>query len=1743
ALCRRRGCCWSPLGDAGAPWCFFGAAHGYRMESGPRDTPQGLELSLRRLRAPSLFGGDSDSVLLRAQFQSGARLRLQFTDPKKRRFEVPHDHVGPFSGPATSDPKYRLKFRENPFGIEVIRTSTGKVVFDTSVGPLLFSDQFLQLSARVPGAGLYGLGEHLHRRLRHRPEWRTWPLFSRHAEPGANGENLAGVQPFLLCLEGDSGASVGVFLMNSNAMEVALTPAPTVTFRTIGGILDFYLFLGDTPEQVVQEYVQFIGLPALPPYWALGFQLSHRNYGSLEEVKAVVKRNRAIGLPYDVQYTDIDAMDGRKGFTYDKSKFRDLPDFRGFLGAAEQKFLIVLDAAVSTEPLADGSPYGTFQRGQERGVWVNESNGVTPLIGEARPGRAVFPDFSNPACVEWWEQEFQRFHEIVPFDGVWIDVNEAASAMPGSVRGCTNNVWNFPPYTPRVAELPLFARSLCPDAAHAWGRHYDVHSLYGHTMAGATHRALLRLSSRLRPLLVSGSTFAGSGRLGGHWLGDNAATWGHLRWATPALLEFGLFGIPYVGAAICGSRGAAPEELCRRWMQLGAFYPLARNHNHEPGAPQDPAAFGAASALVNSSRHYLSIRYRLLPYLYSLLHRAHTRGDTVARPLLHEFYAEEATWDISDQFLWGPGLLITPVLEPGVEVISAYIPDAVWYEFESGSRLWLRRQWTHLYLPGDRLGLHLRGGCIFPVQEPATTTAASRRNPLGLIVALDENQEATGELFWDDGESADTVATKSYIFYNFRFSNNVLELSVAHNNFSDPHGLEFGELRVLGLPPAPLAVTVTSGGAAVPSAHSLAYDAGTQVAVVRGLQLRLGQSYSLRWTMGMRDIDRFDCHPGEGASRERCEHLGCIWNETTSSDRVPYCHFNGSDNGYAASEIQYSATGATAAVSLERRGRPGDAAAIAALHLEVTFHTDRLLQFKIYDPASHRYEVPVPLSLPAAPQASIQRRLYDVTIQDRPFGLQVRRRSTGTILWDSQLPTFAFSDQFLQISTRLPAPFVYGFGEAEHGAFRHDLDWHTWGMFTRDQPPGNKMNSYGFHPFYMGLEEDGNAYGVLLLNSNAMDVTFQPTPALTYRTIGGVLDFYLVLGPTPEEVVQEYTELVGRPVMPPYWALGFQLCRYGYQNDTEIAQLVEDMSLAQIPLDVQYADIDYMERQLDFTLSPRFRGLPALVRRIRRQGLRFILILDPAISANETNYPAFDRGVQQDVFIKWPDSDDIIYAKVWPDLPGVEVNDSLDWDTQVELYRAFAAVPDFFRNSTRDWWAREIAEVYKNPRNASLSIEFDGLWIDMNEPASFVHGTVGGCRDQNLNFPPYMPQLGYRSDGLSFKTLCMEGRQELPDGTPVRHYDVHNLYGWAQTKPTLDILRNLTGERGIVVTRSTFPGSGRWAGHWLGDNRADWDQLEKSIIGMMEFSLFGISYSGADICGFFGEPSYELCARWMELGAFYPYSRNHNGNKAKRQDPVSWDPSFAALSRAVLELRYRLLPHLYSLMLRAHAHGDTVVRPLLHEFVEDRTTWNISRQFMWGAALLISPVLEPGMAEVRAYLPDARWFDFHTDEEVGFRRQFRNFPAPLGHINLHLRGGHVIPQQLPANNTWFSRLNPLLLTVALDDAQEATGSLYWDDGIGIDTFERGEYLLMSFTVRSNILDLRVLHGGYTDPNSLKFTEIRVLGVAGSASTVMVTHQGHHVPSAHAVEHDPQKRVLKITGLALELGQNYTLEWG
>ncbi|XP_037531236.1 maltase-glucoamylase, intestinal [Nematolebias whitei] len=1744
--CEQRGCCWSPLDDRNVPWCFFPTNHGYSVKSTEYPSPYVMNAHLKRMAAPSLFGADLEQLTFHAEMQTNNRLRFKIFDSQRQRFEVPHEHIPTVSSNPSSPITNSLEITQKHFGLIVRRKENKKVLFDTTMAPLVFSDQYLQLSAKLPSHNIYGLGEHVHTRYRHDTNWRNWPIFTRDAQPNGGRHNLYGHHPFFLCLEDESGKSFGVFLLNSNAMEVTLQPAPAVTYRTVGGIFDFYIVFGDTPEQVVQEYLELIGRPVIPPYWSLGFQLSRWNYGTLSNVKEVVERNRAVGLPYDIQYTDIDYMEHMKDFTYDRNRFRELPQFAEYLHEKGQRYILILDPAIATSKREGGAPYESYDRGTEKNVWVTESDGKTPVIGRVWPGETVFPDYTSQNCSDWWVDEYERFYKEIKHDALWIDMNEVANFLKGSKHGCDDNNLNYPPYTPKILNDLMYSMTLCMDAKQAWGNHYDVHSLYGYSMVLATEKALQRVFGSNRTMMLTRSSFPGVGKYAGHWLGDNAATWNDLKWAIHGMLEFGLFGVPYVGADVCGFFENSSEELCRRWMQVGAFYPFSRNHNALGFQPQDPAAYGADSLLVQSSKRYLMIRYTLLPYLYTLFYKAHTAGDTVVRPVLHEFYSDQATWDVDLQFLWGKHLLITPVLDQGADRVRAYIPDAVWYDYETMERLLDRKNHVEMYLPGDKLGLHIRGGAILPTQRPEVTTTHSRRNPMGLLVALDDNNQAAGELFWDDGDSRDTVKNGNFIHYKFSVDNGILNMQVTSAGYRDPNNLRFENITVLGMPYPPTSVSVTHVDAETTTVLpniNIHHDGAKEVLFLHGLSLMLGETYMVQWDMMAEDYQRFDCHPEEHADEDKCKARGCIW-KPSSIERVPWC-FYPSDYGYTVTTIKENNSGITADITRNMKyrtsGRP-DSPDINNLRVEILYHTSHMFQFKIWDPTSERFEVPVPLSVPGAPETNENKRIYKVSVSTKPFGIQVIRKSTGTKIWDSAMPGFTFSDMFIHVSTRLSSEFIYGFGETEHPTYKHDLNYHTWGMFSKDQPPGYKMNCYGVHPFYMGLENTADAHGVLLLNSNAMDVTFQPTPSLTYRTTGGILDFYMVMGPTPELVVQEYTALIGRPVLPAYWSLGFQLCRYGYANDSEIESLYQDMRAAGIPYDVQYADIDYMERQLDFVLDSDFKGLPALVDSMREEGMRFIFILDPAISGNETNYPAFKRGREADVFIKWPKdiSDEIVWGKVWPDFPNVTVDDNLDWDTQVELYRAYTAFPDFFRTQTAAWWHQEINDFFVN------TMKFDGLWIDMNEPASFVHGTVGGkcLGDPLLENPPYMPPLESKQLGLNHKTLCMNSEHILNNGKKVRHYDVHNLYGWSHTKPTYDALLSVTGKRGIVVTRSTYPSSGKWAGHWLGDNFARWDQLSKSIIGMMEFSLFGISYTGADICGFFDKAEYEMCLRWMQLGAFYPYSRNHNSKGNPRQDPVAWDDNFAAASRDVLNIRYTLLPYLYTLMFEAHTKGSTVIRPLLHEFVNDKTTWDIYKQFLWGPALLITPVLDEKVKEVEGYLPNARWYDYHTAKDVGVRGEKINLPTPLNQINLHVRGGYILPWQKPENNTYHSRKNPLGLLVALSDSGAAHGSFFWDDGEGVDTVGRNQYLLTSFTAESNTLSSQVVHNALAAADHLVLGAVKVWGAGHVRITEATLTDSEGKPHLLTLDHnlETQELIIDVTPKSYPLHLPFTINW-
>ncbi|RWS19039.1 glycosyl hydrolase: sucrase-isomaltase-like protein, partial [Leptotrombidium deliense] len=267
-----------------------------------------------------------------------------------------------------------------------------------------------------------------------------------------------------------------------------------------------------------------------------------------------------------------------------------------------------------------------------------------------------------------------------------------------------------------------------------------------------------------------------------------------------------------------------------------------------------------------------------------------------------------------------------------------------------------------------------------------------------------------------------------------------------------------------------------------------------------------------------------------------------------------------------------------------------------------------------------------------------------------------------------------------------------------------------------------------------------------------------------------------------------------------------------------------------------------------------------------------------------------------------------------------------------------------------NFWKEQLQQFHNE-------IQFDALWLDMNEPYNFRSLKNMNCdMDDPLMNIPYTPG----GDPLSSSTLCMYAKQTLGS-----HFDLHTLYSFYESKATVDALKSIHKQkRPFVLSRSTSAGESRYTSHWTGDIKSDWSSMRNSIPNMLTFNIIGLPFIGADICGFTGNTTAELCLRWFQLGAFYSFSRNHNDHDTIDQDPVAMGPKVTVAAKKSLEFRYALLPYLYSLFYKAHLYGTTIVRPLFYEyvlkFVNDTKLYKMNEQFMWGSAVMFSPALYEG---------------------------------------------------------------------------------------------------------------------------------------------------------------------------------------
>ncbi|HTR82537.1 MAG TPA: glycoside hydrolase family 31 protein [Bacteroidota bacterium] len=588
----------------------------------------------------------------------------------------------------------------------------------------------------------------------------------------------------------------------------------------------------------------------------------------------------------------------------------------------------------------------------------------------------------------------------------------------------------------------------------------------------------------------------------------------------------------------------------------------------------------------------------------------------------------------------------------------------------------------------------------------------------------------------------------------------------------------------------------------------------------------------------------------------------------------------------------------------------------------------------------------------------------------------------------------------------------YGFGEKTGMLDRRGLAMTDWNSDIPAYTPGTDP-LYQSIPFFLGMQ-NGKFYGIFFDNTfrSSFDMGKESQRYYSFGAEGGTIDYYFFYGPSPKKVLERFTELTGRMNLPPKWALGYQQCRWSYSPEAKVRDIAENFRKRNIPCDVIYLDIDYMDGYRCFTWSKEnFPNPQKMVSDLAHDGFKIVTIIDPGIKKDST-YWVYQEGARGNHFVRKADSA-VFIGPVWP---------------------GDCAFPDFANTDARIWWGG----LYKDLVKTGIK----GFWNDMNEPSVF---------------------------DVPSKTFPLDARHNV-DGEVETHAEIHNVYGMEMARGTYEgLLKLQPNERPFVLTRAGYAGTQRYSAAWTGDNVSSWEHLAMAMPMCMNFGLSGQPFVGPDIGGFIGTPTGEMYTRWLEYGVFLPLCRSHSVKGSINKEPWAFGENFEAINRKFIELRYRLLPYLYTEFYKASVTGVPIMRPLMLEFPEDKTTYRIDTQFMVGGDILVSPVVEAGSTTRRMYLPAGNWYDFWTREKIAGGKWIEA-AAPIDRIPIFVRAGSVIPMQQVVQYSDQAPADPLTFEIFPSDT--AHGLCYEDDGISFD-YRKGMYRSVDVDVKieGNVISL------------------------------------------------------------------------
>ena len=616
---------------------------------------------------------------------------------------------------------------------------------------------------------------------------------------------------------------------------------------------------------------------------------------------------------------------------------------------------------------------------------------------------------------------------------------------------------------------------------------------------------------------------------------------------------------------------------------------------------------------------------------------------------------------------------------------------------------------------------------------------------------------------------------------------------------------------------------------------------------------------------------------------------------------------------------------------------------------------------------------------------------------------------------------------------------VYGLGEMPRGINKRG--WHYITNNTDESRHSeDKLSFYGAHNFLL-VRDGSTCFGLFVDFPGKVyyDIGYTRHDLFSFHTETPDYDLYLLSGGNENAICKEFRTLIGRSYIPPKWAFGLAQSRWGYKTEEDVREVARQYKEHDLPLDMICMDIEYMQDYADFTVNKeRFPDLTKLSADLKAQGIRLVPIIDAGVRI-DPNDPTCTEGLEKGYFCKKADGTPFV-AAVWPG-------------------KAYFA--DFLRPEVREWFGHK----YKTLTDCGI----EGFWNDMNEPSlfysperlrAFLNDMAALREKDNIEQEEFFPRVVGGAMGLMNSPADYASFYHEVDGQKVRHDQVHNLYGGSMTRAAGEAFADLRpGQRTLLYSRSSFIGSHRYGGIWLGDNNSSWAQLLANIQMMPSVQMCGFLYSGADLCGFSSDTTPDLALRWLEFGLLTPLMRNHSAVGTRMQEYYRF-PEVLPAVRNMIRLRYALLPYLYSEFMKAALENTSYFRPLAFDYPDDPDAREVEDQLLLGEGLMAAPVYIQNAHGRHVYLPEPmkllrlRAVDDYDEEILPAGHHY--IRCALDEVLLFLRPGHIVPVAQPANNT--SELDDASLTLwsFLPDGESAEYRMYRDDGVTTE-YEKKEH--------------------------------------------------------------------------------------